>query len=242
MSRKLAPVRPLRDARADAAGGPRERGGALGPRAPLRDDLSRCRSRAPATPTATRSSTRSSIAVRRDLHASTTTATTSSSSCIPTSGSLSSCPRCSPSSRALDAGPVSRTTERLPDRAVGRRAPLLHRQRHLPRPGLAQARSRRGPAGERGGRRADRPGRRRARAGHHRARQRRGDGRGQRRDAGRVTPRCRTASASTTPPRTARRSCPASRPNSLTSSDWRDQFAGTPWHKHVPARIEPVGA
>jgi anaerobic selenocysteine-containing dehydrogenase len=30
-------------------------------------------------------------------------------------------------------------------------------------------------------------------------------------------------------------------PNSLTSSDWRDQFAGTPWHKHVPARIEPAG-
>jgi formate dehydrogenase len=29
-------------------------------------------------------------------------------------------------------------------------------------------------------------------------------------------------------------------PNSLTSSDWRDEFAGTPWHKHVPARIEPV--
>jgi anaerobic selenocysteine-containing dehydrogenase len=31
-------------------------------------------------------------------------------------------------------------------------------------------------------------------------------------------------------------------PNSLTSSDWRDEFAGTPWHKHVPARIEPVPA
>jgi formate dehydrogenase len=29
-------------------------------------------------------------------------------------------------------------------------------------------------------------------------------------------------------------------PNSLTSSEWRDAFAGTPWHKHVPARIEPV--
>jgi anaerobic selenocysteine-containing dehydrogenase len=29
-------------------------------------------------------------------------------------------------------------------------------------------------------------------------------------------------------------------PNSLTSSDWRDPFAGTPWHKHVPARLEPV--
>jgi anaerobic selenocysteine-containing dehydrogenase len=29
-------------------------------------------------------------------------------------------------------------------------------------------------------------------------------------------------------------------PNSLTSGQWRDAFAGTPWHKHVPARIEPV--
>ena len=34
---------------------------------------------------------------------------------------------------------------------------------------------------------------------------------------------------------------PGVAPNSLTSSDWRDEFAGTPWHKHVPARIEPVG-
>jgi anaerobic selenocysteine-containing dehydrogenase len=31
-------------------------------------------------------------------------------------------------------------------------------------------------------------------------------------------------------------------PNSLTSSGWRDEFAGTPWHKHVPARIEPLGS
>ena len=31
-------------------------------------------------------------------------------------------------------------------------------------------------------------------------------------------------------------------PNQLTSSDWRDEFAGTPWHKHVPARIEAVVA
>ncbi|HYB28827.1 MAG TPA: molybdopterin-dependent oxidoreductase [Solirubrobacteraceae bacterium] len=29
-------------------------------------------------------------------------------------------------------------------------------------------------------------------------------------------------------------------PNSLTASDWRDKFAATPWHKHVPARIEPA--
>ncbi len=29
-------------------------------------------------------------------------------------------------------------------------------------------------------------------------------------------------------------------PNSLTSSEWRDEFAATPWHKHVPARLERV--
>jgi formate dehydrogenase len=33
---------------------------------------------------------------------------------------------------------------------------------------------------------------------------------------------------------------PGVAPNSLTSSDWRDAYAGTPWHKHVPARIEAV--
>jgi hypothetical protein len=30
--------------------------------------------------------------------------------------------------------------------------------------------------------------------------------------------------------------------NDLTSLEWRDPLAGTPWHKHVPARIEPVAA
>jgi anaerobic selenocysteine-containing dehydrogenase len=35
---------------------------------------------------------------------------------------------------------------------------------------------------------------------------------------------------------------PGVAPNTLTSSDWRDDFAGTPWHKHVPARIEPLTA
>ncbi|AEV75432.1 anaerobic dehydrogenase, typically selenocysteine-containing [Mycolicibacterium rhodesiae NBB3] len=33
---------------------------------------------------------------------------------------------------------------------------------------------------------------------------------------------------------------PGVAPNALTSSDWRDPYAGTPWHKHVPARIEPA--
>ncbi|MBB2773948.1 UNVERIFIED_ORG: formate dehydrogenase [Mycolicibacterium obuense] len=35
---------------------------------------------------------------------------------------------------------------------------------------------------------------------------------------------------------------PGVAPNSLTSSDWRDAYAGTPWHKHVPARIENVSS
>ena len=29
-------------------------------------------------------------------------------------------------------------------------------------------------------------------------------------------------------------------PNELTALDWRDPIAGTPWHKHVPARVEAV--
>ena len=33
---------------------------------------------------------------------------------------------------------------------------------------------------------------------------------------------------------------PGVAPNVLTSSTWRDEYAGTPWHKHVPARIEAV--
>jgi anaerobic selenocysteine-containing dehydrogenase len=31
-------------------------------------------------------------------------------------------------------------------------------------------------------------------------------------------------------------------PNELTASEDRDPFVGTPWHKHVPARLERVGA
>lgn len=33
---------------------------------------------------------------------------------------------------------------------------------------------------------------------------------------------------------------PGVAPNALTSTDWRDAYAGTPWHKHVPARIDAV--
>ncbi|MEL6982674.1 MAG: molybdopterin-dependent oxidoreductase, partial [Actinomycetota bacterium] len=31
-------------------------------------------------------------------------------------------------------------------------------------------------------------------------------------------------------------------PNELTAAGWRDEIAGTPWHKHVPARVEPIPA
>ena len=29
-------------------------------------------------------------------------------------------------------------------------------------------------------------------------------------------------------------------PNELTSLEWKDEIAGTPWHKHVPARLEKI--
>lgn len=35
---------------------------------------------------------------------------------------------------------------------------------------------------------------------------------------------------------------PGVAPNALTSTKWRDPYAGTPWHKHVPARIEACPA
>ncbi|MCV7433336.1 molybdopterin-dependent oxidoreductase [Mycolicibacterium bacteremicum] len=35
---------------------------------------------------------------------------------------------------------------------------------------------------------------------------------------------------------------PGVAPNELTASHWRDAYAGTPWHKHVPARVERVAA
>ncbi|MEB3980552.1 molybdopterin-dependent oxidoreductase [Mycobacterium sp. 663a-19] len=35
---------------------------------------------------------------------------------------------------------------------------------------------------------------------------------------------------------------PGVAPNMLTSTNWRDRYAGTPWHKHVPARIEACRA
>ena len=40
--------------------------------------------------------------------------------------------------------------------------------------------------------------------------------------------------------RRRKRIVPGVAPNALTSTEWRDAYAGTPWHKHVPARIEAV--
>jgi anaerobic selenocysteine-containing dehydrogenase len=37
-----------------------------------------------------------------------------------------------------------------------------------------------------------------------------------------------------------RSTTPGVAPNALTSTTWRDAYAGTPWHKHVPARVEAV--
>jgi anaerobic selenocysteine-containing dehydrogenase len=36
------------------------------------------------------------------------------------------------------------------------------------------------------------------------------------------------------------RTVPGVAPNALTSTEWRDAYAGTPWHKHVPARVEAL--
>jgi anaerobic selenocysteine-containing dehydrogenase len=37
-----------------------------------------------------------------------------------------------------------------------------------------------------------------------------------------------------------RSTTPGVAPNVLTSTEWRDAYAGTPWHKHVPARVEAL--
>ena len=54
------------------------------------------------------------------------------------------------------------------------------------------------------------------------------------------TRRCPTASASTHVDADGHAVTPGVAPNALTSTQWRDAYAGTPWHKHVPARIDRV--
>ena len=125
----------------------------------------------------------------------------------------------------------------VPVRAVGRRAPLVHRQHDLPRPVVAEEGRRRRAADQPGRRRAARRRRRRPRARHDQAR---GSGRAAVEvtddDAARPRLAARTASGSTTRARTARPVVTGAAPNELTASEDRDWLAGTPWHKHVPAR------
>ena len=73
----------------------------------------------------------------------------------------------------------------VPGGAVGRRTSRVHRQRHLPRPGLAQTRRRRSAAGQRRRRAGPWSGRGRPCPHHHRGRQRRSKRRDQRGDASR---------------------------------------------------------
>ena len=135
----------------------------------------------------------------------------------PTSGSRSSSPSCSTSSARCRQGRSSRTTRRVPVRALGGRAPLVHRQRHLPRPGLAQARRDGALRVSARGRRAARPARRRPRADHHRAGTRRGDGRDQRDHAARPRVAAERLRARRHRRRTARRRVAGVAPNALTA-------------------------
>ena len=148
-------------------------------------------------------------------------------------------PSCSPSS-PRSATRRRPATTRVAVPAVGRRAALVHRQHDLPRPGVAQA------------------GRRRTRCASPRpmptgSGSSDGDRAALTTEAGRVddrpspsttgctpaTSRCPTASASIT----STAACASSTgvaPNELTGSFHRDRWAGTPWHKTVPARLERV--
>ena len=107
--------------------------------------------------------------LRDHVHASTSTRTTSRYIATPDQRIALEIPEMLDRARGRSRDSAGAADERrVPDRAVGRRAARLHRQRHLPRPGLAQARRRRRAAGQRRGRRRARPRRRRPRADHHR--------------------------------------------------------------------------
>ncbi|MCU0257612.1 MAG: molybdopterin-dependent oxidoreductase, partial [Solirubrobacteraceae bacterium] len=133
--------------------------GALGPRAALRDDIPR--SRAPRRPRRRRRALRRDPqrALRPRLHR------RSGGRRLGLHG------RRRPALHARPAGPArrgaraggraARLDERgVPDRALRRGAPRVHRARHLPHPGLAQARRGRRAAGQPAGRRGARPRRR----------------------------------------------------------------------------------
>ena len=114
---------------------------------------------------------------------------------------------------------------RVPVRALGRRAALVHRQHDHPQPRLAPEGPRGRAAHEPRRREARRRRRRRARAALDAARQRRGRGRALGPHAARATSRCRTGSGSTSPTRAARASRPASR---RTSSRAARTATGSP--------------
>ena len=129
---------------------------------------------------------------------------------------------------------AGRARPRLPVRALGRRAPALHGQHDHPRPGRGArptptARCASAPTTPptsasttaRWSRVTT------ARALAHRP------GRDHRPTCAPATSRFPTATASTAP---AARDAP----NELTSGSHRDAIAGTPLHKHVPARVERV--
>ena len=186
--------------------GPRERGRPLGPGPPLRDDLPGCRAPRRATPTATRSSTRcsprrSGVTFTRDEYEDDFERIVASRQ-----------PDRARDARAARRARGARRTARRARRATSSRSSCPSGERRsftantiFRDPRLAQARRRRRAAGQRrttptrlglvdGG----------ARAGDHRAR---AAPRRPSRSATRcwpATPRCRTASASTTPARTAR--------------------------------------
>ena len=80
-----------------------------------------------------------------------------------------------------------------------------------------------------------------ARPRHHQAGQRDGRRRGQRDHAARPRLAAQRPRASTTREEDGAAVVTGAAPNELTASEDRDWIAGTPWHKHVPARLERVG-
>ena len=156
----------------------------------------------------------------------------------PTAACTSPSPSCStswPRSRrdaAGDATPTARSCSSAGERRSFT-ANTIFRD-----PSWRKSDAERRAAGQPRRRRAARPRRRRSGPAHHEAGQRRGRGRGLRRRCSPVTSRCRTGSGSTIPAARAavrdRRGARTSSPPARTAT----RSPGTPWHKHVPARLE----
>ena len=129
---------------------------------------------------------------------------------------------------------------RVPVRALRRRAPLVHREHDHPQSGVAEE-------GPRAARCACIPTTRSARVLRTAAAcgSRRGAAAPRSRSrsptaCSPVTSRCRTGSGSISRMRAAQRVATGVAPNELTRSEDRDWVAGTPWHKHTPARVEAL--